>query len=58
LLVARWYSIFHPKLKWISLLVALESAIIFIKKVCASAIWDSFIFDFLVGILIVIVTIL
>jgi len=41
-----------------SLLVALNSAIIFIKKVGASTIWDSFFLDFLVGILIVIVTVL
>ena len=40
-----------------SLLVALNSAMIFIKKVGASAIWDSFNFDFPVGILIVMVTI-
>jgi hypothetical protein len=40
-----------------SLLVALNSAIIFIKKVGASAIWDSFNFNFLVGVLIVMVTI-
>ena len=41
-----------------SLLVALNSTIIFIKKVGTSATWDSFILDFPVGILIVIVTIL
>jgi len=40
-----------------SLLVALKSATIFIKKVGASAIWDSFIFDFLVGVLTVMVTV-
>ena len=40
-----------------SLLVALKSAIIFINIVGTSAIWDSFIFNFLVGVLIVIVTI-
>jgi hypothetical protein len=40
-----------------SLLVALNSATIFIKKVGASAIWDSFNFNFLVGVLTVIVTI-
>jgi len=39
------------------LLVALKSAIIFVKKVGASATWDSFIFDFLVGVLTVIVTV-
>ena len=39
------------------LLVALKSAIIFINIVGTSAIWDSFIFNFLVGILIVMVTI-
>ena len=39
------------------LLVALNSAIIFIKMVSARAIWDSFNFNFLVGILTVIVTI-
>ena len=41
-----------------SLLVALNNATIFIKKVGASAMWDSFNFDFLVGILIVMVTVL
>ena len=40
-----------------SLSVALKSAIIFIKKVGTSAIWDSFIFDFPVGVLTVIVTV-
>jgi len=40
-----------------SLSVALNSTIIFIKKVGASAIWDSFILDFPVGVLTVIVTI-
>jgi len=40
-----------------SLSVALKSATIFIKKVGASATWDSFIFNFLVGILTVMVTI-
>jgi len=39
------------------LLVALKSATIFVKKVGISAIWDSFIFDFLVGILTVIITV-
>ena len=39
------------------LLVALKSATIFVKKVGASAIWDSFIFNFPVGVLTVIVTI-
>ena len=37
--------------------VALNSATIFVKKVGASAIWDSFNFDFPVGILIVMVTV-
>jgi len=37
--------------------MALKSAIIFVNIVGTSAIWDSFIFDFLVGVLIVIVTI-
>ncbi len=58
LLVVSQYSIFCPKLKWISLLIALNSATIFMKKVGTSAIQDSFILDFLVGILTVIVTIL
>ena len=40
-----------------SLLVALKSAIIFVNIVGTSAIWDSFIFNFPVGVLIVIVTI-
>jgi len=40
-----------------SLLVALKSATLFVKKVGASVIWDSFIFNFLVGVLIVMVTI-
>ena len=40
------------------LLVTLNSTIIFMKKVGASAIWDSFILDFPVGVLTVIVTIL
>ena len=39
------------------LLVALNSATIFIKKVGANTIWESFIFNFLVGVLIVMVTI-
>jgi len=38
-------------------LVALNSATIFINIVGTSTIWDSFIFDFLVGVLTVIVTI-
>ena len=58
LLVVSQYSIFCPKLKWISLLIALNSATIFMKKVGTSAIQDSFIFNFVVGILTVIVTIL
>ena len=41
-----------------SLLIALNSATIFVKKVGASAIWDSFILDFPVGVSTVIVTIL
>ena len=49
---------FYPELKWMSLLVALDSAIIFVKKVGANAIWESFILVFLVGVLIVIVTVL
>ena len=40
-----------------SLLVALKSATIFVNIVDTSAIWDSFIFNFLVGILTVMVTI-
>ena len=40
-----------------SLSVALKSAIIFINMVSTSAIWDSFIFDFPVGVLTVIVTV-
>jgi len=40
------------------LLIALKSATVFVKKVGASAIWDSFIFNFLAGILIVMVTVL
>ena len=40
-----------------SLLVALKSATIFIKKVGASAIWDSFIFNFPVSVLTVMVTV-
>ena len=40
-----------------SLLVALESATIFINIVGTSAIWDSFIFNFPVGISTVMVTI-
>ena len=40
-----------------SLLVALKSATIFVNMVGTSAIWDSFIFDCLVGVLIVIVTV-
>ena len=40
------------------LLVVLDSAIIFVKKVGASATSDSFIFNFLVGVLMVIVTVL
>ena len=40
------------------LAVALDSATIFVKKVGASATWDSFSSFFLVGVLIVIVTIL
>ena len=40
-----------------SLSIALNSATIFIKKVGASAIWDSFIFNFLVSVLTVIVTV-
>ena len=39
------------------LLVALDSAMIFVKKVGASAIWESFILVFPVGVLTVIVTI-
>ena len=39
------------------LLIALDSTTIFIKKVGASAIWDSFIFNFPVGVLAVIVTV-
>jgi len=38
-------------------LVALKSAIIFMNIVGTSAIWDSFIFDFPVGVLTVMVTI-
>ena len=44
-------------MKWISLSIALKSAIIFVNIIGTSAIWDSFIFDFLVGILIVMATI-
>jgi hypothetical protein len=40
-----------------SLLVALKSATIFVNIVGTSATWDSFIFNFLVGVLTVIVTI-
>jgi len=40
-----------------SLSVALDSATIFINMVGTSATWDSFIFDFPVGILTVIVTV-
>jgi hypothetical protein len=40
-----------------SLSVALDSATIFVNMVGTSAIWDSFIFNFLVGISTVIVTI-
>jgi len=40
-----------------SLLVALDSAIIFMKKVGASATWESFILAFPLGVLTVIVTI-
>ena len=40
-----------------SLLITLDSAMIFVKKVGVSAIWDSFIFDFLVGVLTVMVTV-
>ena len=40
-----------------SLLVALKSAIIFINIVGTSTIWDSFIFNFPVGVLTVMVTI-
>jgi hypothetical protein len=40
-----------------SLLVALDSATIFIKKVGARAIWDSFNFNFLVDISIVMITV-
>ena len=41
-----------------SLSVALDSAIIFVKKVGTSTIWDSFILDFLVGVSTVIITVL
>ena len=41
-----------------SLAVALDSAMIFVKKVGASAIWDSFSSFFPVGILTVIITVL
>ena len=41
-----------------SLLVALNSTTIFVKKVGASATWESFILAFLIGVLTVIVTIL
>ena len=37
--------------------VALNSATIFVNIVGTSAIWDSFIFSFLVGVLIVMVTV-
>ena len=40
-----------------SLAVALNSTTIFIKKVGASATWDSFILDFPVGVSTVIITI-
>ena len=40
-----------------SLLVALKSTIIFINIVDTSAIWDSFIFDFLVSVLTIMVTV-
>ena len=56
--VASQYSIFRPKSKWMSLAVALNSATIFIKKVSTSAIQDSFISFFPVGVLTVIITIL
>ena len=49
---------FCPELKWILLLVALDSTIIFIKNIGTSAIWESFILAFLLGVLIVIVTVL
>ena len=49
---------FCPESKWMSLAVALNSTTIFVKKVGASAIWDSFNLFFLVGVLKVIITIL
>ena len=55
--VARWYNKFRLESKWISLAVALDSATIFINMVGTNAIWDSFIFDFPVGVSTVIVTV-
>ena len=55
--VARRYSTFRLESKWISLAVALDSATIFVNMVGINATWDSFIFDFLLGVLMVMVAV-